>query len=120
MLVVVVVVVAVAVVAAAVAPALFLHFSALGVHFLQAFRNNLTVEESKFLGGDVQHTHLVKGLDYALAQKVKRELENKSKKALGVKGSSRGKERERERERERENTLYSLLLLLLLLKGEEK
>ena len=30
------------------------------------------IEESKFLGGDVEHTHLVKGLDYALLQKVNR------------------------------------------------
>ena len=30
-------------------------------------------ELSKFLGGDEQHTHLVKGLDMALAQKVRRE-----------------------------------------------
>ena len=30
----------------------------------------LSVEDSKFLGGDVEHTHLVKGLDYALLQKV--------------------------------------------------
>ena len=28
------------------------------------------MENSKFLGGDLQHTHLVKGLDYALLQKV--------------------------------------------------
>lgn len=33
--------------------------------------NAVTVEESKFLGGDVDHTHLVKGLDYALLQKVR-------------------------------------------------
>jgi hypothetical protein len=32
--------------------------------------NTLSVEDSKFLGGDVDHTHLVKGLDYALLQKV--------------------------------------------------
>lgn len=30
----------------------------------------LTVEESKYLGGDVEHTHLVKGLDYALLHQV--------------------------------------------------
>jgi hypothetical protein len=30
----------------------------------------ISVEDSKFLGGDVEHTHLVKGLDYALLQKV--------------------------------------------------
>ncbi|XP_062503070.1 protein Red-like [Corticium candelabrum] len=32
------------------------------------------IEESKFLGGDMEHTHLVKGLDYALLQKVRSEL----------------------------------------------
>ena len=32
---------------------------------------NLTVEETKFLGGDMEHTHLVKGLDYALLNKVR-------------------------------------------------
>lgn len=31
---------------------------------------SLSVTDSKFLGGDVEHTHLVKGLDYALLQKV--------------------------------------------------
>ena len=28
------------------------------------------IEESKFLGGDLEHTHLVKGLDFALLNKV--------------------------------------------------
>lgn len=28
------------------------------------------IQESKFLGGDMEHTHLVKGLDFALLQKV--------------------------------------------------
>ena len=32
--------------------------------------NAISVEDSKFLGGDTDHTHLVKGLDYALLQKV--------------------------------------------------
>ena len=31
-------------------------------------------EHSKYLGGDMKHTHLVKGLDYALLNKVKDEL----------------------------------------------
>jgi IK cytokine len=31
----------------------------------------LTVEESKYLGGDVDHTHLVKGLDYALLRQAR-------------------------------------------------
>lgn len=30
----------------------------------------MSVEETKYLGGDLEHTHLVKGLDYALLQKV--------------------------------------------------
>jgi len=34
----------------------------------------VSVEESKFLGGDMEHTHLVKGLDYALLGKVRGEL----------------------------------------------
>jgi hypothetical protein len=32
--------------------------------------SKLTVADSKFLGGDLDHTHLVKGLDYALLQKA--------------------------------------------------
>ncbi len=39
----------------------------------------LDAEQSKFLGGDVEHTHLVKGLDYALLQKVRRDAEMKAK-----------------------------------------
>jgi len=29
------------------------------------------IEDSKYLGGDIEHTHLVKGLDFALLEKVK-------------------------------------------------
>ncbi|GBG86270.1 hypothetical protein CBR_g41264 [Chara braunii] len=39
--------------------------------------HRISIENSKFLGGDVEHTHLVKGLDYALLQKVRSELERK-------------------------------------------
>lgn len=35
------------------------------------------IQESKFLGGDMEHTHLVKGLDYALLQKVRSEIQQK-------------------------------------------
>ncbi|GMH35136.1 hypothetical protein BSKO_03004 [Bryopsis sp. KO-2023] len=35
----------------------------------------LTMEDSKFLGGDLEHTHLVKGLDYALLQKERAKME---------------------------------------------
>lgn len=37
------------------------------------------IKESKFLGGDMEHTHLVKGLDYALLQKVRAEISSKEK-----------------------------------------
>ena len=33
--------------------------------------SKLSVEETKFLGGDIEHTHLVKGLDFALLQMVR-------------------------------------------------
>ncbi|XP_014675503.1 PREDICTED: protein Red-like [Priapulus caudatus] len=39
-----------------------------------AERRRQTIQESKFLGGDMEHTHLVKGLDYALLQKVRSEI----------------------------------------------
>ena len=38
---------------------------------VQGGLNKLSYEESKFLGGDIAHTHLVKGLDFALLQKVR-------------------------------------------------
>eukprot|EP00123_Amoebidium_parasiticum_P009148 comp19280_c0_seq1/m.22106 comp19280_c0_seq1/g.22106 ORF comp19280_c0_seq1/g.22106 comp19280_c0_seq1/m.22106 type:complete len:564 (-) comp19280_c0_seq1:90-1781(-) len=37
------------------------------------------LEQTKYLGGDLEHTHLVKGLDYALLQKVKADLREQSK-----------------------------------------
>lgn len=33
----------------------------------------LDAEQTKFIGGDLEHTHLVKGLDYALLHKVRQE-----------------------------------------------
>eukprot|EP00976_Prorocentrum_cordatum_P103127 1193337-Prorocentrum_minimum.AAC.1 len=41
--------------------------------------HRITIENSKFLGGDVEHTHLVKGLDFALLQKVRSELTKKDR-----------------------------------------
>lgn len=35
------------------------------------------IQESKYLGGDMEHTHLVKGLDYALLHKVRDEIQLK-------------------------------------------
>ncbi|CAG9854328.1 unnamed protein product [Phyllotreta striolata] len=43
--------------------------------FDAAERRRQMIQESKFLGGDMQHTHLVKGLDYALLQKVRSEIQ---------------------------------------------
>lgn len=42
-------------------------------------RRRQEIEDSKYLGGDVEHTHLVKGLDFALLQKVKDEQKEEEK-----------------------------------------
>ncbi|CAH8494712.1 unnamed protein product [Schistosoma turkestanicum] len=42
-----------------------------------AERRRMLIQESKYLGGDMEHTHLVKGLDYVLLQKVRLEIQNK-------------------------------------------
>merc|ERR1712110_504218 len=39
-----------------------------------AERRRQMIQESKYLGGDMEHTHLVKGLDFALLQKVRAEI----------------------------------------------
>ncbi|KAG2232093.1 hypothetical protein INT48_001161 [Thamnidium elegans] len=52
-------------------------------------------EQSKFLGGDVTHTHLVKGLDFALLRKVRTDLEHKKEEKSG---SSSEEEEEEEGE----------------------
>ncbi|XP_047334904.1 suppressor of mec-8 and unc-52 protein homolog 2 [Impatiens glandulifera] len=41
--------------------------------------HKLSIEKSKYLGGDVEHTHLVKGLDYALLHKVRSEIDTTKK-----------------------------------------
>lgn len=45
--------------------------------FDAAERRKRIIQESKYLGGDMEHTHLVKGLDYALLQKVRSEIVTK-------------------------------------------
>ena len=45
-------------------------------NFDAAERRRQMIQESKFLGGDMEHTHLVKGLDFALLQKVRSEIIN--------------------------------------------
>uniref|UniRef100_K3X7B4 RED-like N-terminal domain-containing protein n=1 Tax=Globisporangium ultimum (strain ATCC 200006 / CBS 805.95 / DAOM BR144) TaxID=431595 RepID=K3X7B4_GLOUD len=45
-------------------------------------------EQTKFLGGDMEHTHLVKGLDFALLAQLKREKEKLLQATQQVKTSS--------------------------------
>lgn len=42
---------------------------------LESMAAKLDREQTKYLGGDVEHTHLVKGLDYALLRQVKTNLD---------------------------------------------
>ncbi|KAI4344659.1 hypothetical protein L6164_011858 [Bauhinia variegata] len=51
--------------------------------------HKLSIENSKYLGGDVEHTHLVKGLDYALLNKVRSEIDKKPDAGDDVDGKSR-------------------------------
>ncbi len=44
---------------------------------LEADNSRISIEKSKYLGGDVKYTHLVKGLDFALLEKVKSEIAHK-------------------------------------------
>ena len=37
-------------------------------------QHRVTIAQSKYLGGDIEHTHLVKGLDFALLQKTRADL----------------------------------------------
>jgi len=39
----------------------------------------LDAEKTKYLGGDVDHTHLVKGLDYTLLKKIRNDVEHQAK-----------------------------------------
>ncbi|XP_065850105.1 suppressor of mec-8 and unc-52 protein homolog 2 [Euphorbia lathyris] len=51
--------------------------------------HKISIEKSKYLGGDVEHTHLVKGLDYALLNKVRSEIDKKPDAADDADGKSR-------------------------------
>ncbi|XP_052042693.1 protein Red-like [Apodemus sylvaticus] len=48
-------------------------------HKSAAEKRRQLIQESKFLGGDMEHTHLVKGLDFVLLQKVRAEIASKEK-----------------------------------------
>lgn len=45
---------------------------------------SMDAETSKYLGGDVEHTHLVKGLDYALLVKIRDEERERQRQQLEV------------------------------------
>lgn len=51
--------------------------------FDEEARRKQEIEDSKYLGGDVKHTHLVKGLDFALLEKVKSDQKNDDGHDLG-------------------------------------
>nr|WJH19539.1 Cytokine IK [Euglena gracilis] len=55
------------------------------------------IEKSKYLGGDVKHTHLVRGLDFALLQKVRQEIVLTEKEMEELRRKEKAKE-EKERE----------------------
>ncbi|CAH1404631.1 unnamed protein product [Nezara viridula] len=48
-------------------------------NIILAEKRKQLIHESKYLGGDMAHTHLVKGLDFALLNKVRSEIEAKTK-----------------------------------------
>ncbi|KAK6147555.1 hypothetical protein DH2020_018467 [Rehmannia glutinosa] len=60
------------------------------VDLLSADAHKLSIEKSKYLGGDVEHTHLVKGLDYALLHKVRSEIDKKPDHGEENDGKSKG------------------------------
>ncbi|PON39199.1 RED-like protein [Trema orientale] len=59
------------------------------VDIRSADAQKLSIENSKYLGGDVEHTHLVKGLDYALLNKVRSEIDKKPDAADETDGNPR-------------------------------
>eukprot|EP01031_Cornospumella_fuschlensis_P029553 gene29553-35670_t len=48
---------------------------------LEALVQDMDIDQSKFLGGDVEHTHLVKGLDYVLLRKMREQLRKENQSA---------------------------------------
>ena len=59
---------------------------------LAAQQHRVSIEQSKYLGGDIEHTHLVKGLDFALLNKIRSENTH-----ADVERTKKGKEDEAKR-----------------------
>ena len=45
---------------------------------IEVILSKLSAEETRYLGGDIDHTHLVKGLDYSLLNKIRNETKSES------------------------------------------
>ncbi|CAI5954777.1 unnamed protein product [Closterium sp. NIES-65] len=71
-----------------------------GVDLTTTDAHKLAIEKSKFLGGDVEHTHLVKGLDYALLNKVRSEMKGRPGGEKGGEAGGGGEEGGEEEEEE--------------------
>jgi len=67
-----------------------------------AERRRQMIQESKYLGGDMEHTHLVKGLDFALLQKVRSEISVREAEQETAVLTEESKEQEKEEEEEEE------------------
>ncbi|KRX96597.1 Transcription initiation factor TFIID subunit 5 [Trichinella pseudospiralis] len=86
-------------------------------------RRKQIIEESKYLGGDMEHTHLVKGLDYALLQKVRSEISTREKFTPSIEKSATAYTVEDSLTPEVESSIKSLTvknIYQLLFKKEEK
>ena len=70
-----------------------------------AERRRQMIHESKYLGGDMEHTHLVKGLDFALLQKVKSEIETREQMEEEEEEEENEKEVEKKVESKKESQL---------------
>ena len=77
---------------------------------IMAERRKQVIQESKFLGGDMEHTHLVKGLDYALLQKVRSELEVQEDMEKDLKMVEKKREREKAQAAEAEDITFKTTL----------
>ncbi|GMR39849.1 hypothetical protein PMAYCL1PPCAC_10044, partial [Pristionchus mayeri] len=91
-----------------------------------AMKRQQAIEESKYLGGDMEHTHLVKGLDYSLLHKVRAEItktrqdepideDEELETALATRAKPEKKEKEEEKQPE---SLLARNLQRILFKNE--
>nr|XP_027204390.1 protein Red-like [Dermatophagoides pteronyssinus] len=70
-------------------------------------RRKQLIQKSKYLGGDMEHTHLVKGLDYALLQKVKAEIQTKEDEDEYLREQQQQEEEARKEEERQQMKKYS-------------